>query len=76
MHRQQRAMQPALRSTPPRLRFLLPGIPIAALTVALPLVDRVEPRIAGIPFVLCWIVGWALAAPVFLWITGRIEKRW
>jgi hypothetical protein len=58
------------------LRFALPAIPVAALTVAMPFVDRVDPKIAGIPFVLCWIVAWALLAPAFLWLLGRVERRW
>ena len=59
-----------------RARLLLPAIPMAALTVAMPLANKVDPKIAGIPFVLCWIVAWALAAPAFLWLLGRAERRW
>lgn len=58
------------------LRVLLAGIPLAALTVAVPLVNRVEPRIAGLPFVLAWILAWVLLTPAFLWGVGRIERRW
>jgi Protein of unknown function (DUF3311) len=58
------------------LRVLLAAIPIAALTVAVPLVDHIEPRILGLPFVLSWIVGWVLLAPAFLWTIGRLERRW
>lgn len=57
-------------------RVLLAATPIAALTVAVPLVDRIEPRILGLPFVLFWIVAWVLLTPAFLWTIGRIEKRW
>ena len=69
-------MQPASSSHTSRLRFILPAIPVAALTVAMPFANRVDPKIAGIPFVLCWIVAWALLTPAFLWLVGRIEKRW
>jgi hypothetical protein len=58
------------------LRALLVGVPIAALTVAIPLVNRVEPRIFGLPFLLCWIVAWVLLVPAFLWTIGRMERRW
>ena len=65
-----------LRQMRPMLRLLLTAIPIAALSIAVPLVNRVEPRVLGLPFLLCWIVGWALLTPAFLWTIGRLEKRW
>jgi Protein of unknown function (DUF3311) len=58
------------------LRLLLAAIPIAALSIAVPLVNRVEPRIAGIPFVLAWILAWVLVTPAFIWTIGRLEQRW
>jgi hypothetical protein len=58
------------------LRLLLAAIPIAALSIAVPLVNRIEPRILGLPFLLCWIVAWVCLTPVFLWTIGRLEKRW
>ena len=60
----------------PILRLLLAAIPLAALTVAIPLVNRIEPRILGLPFLLCWIVAWVCLTPAFLWAIGRVEKRW
>ncbi|HEX3456410.1 MAG TPA: DUF3311 domain-containing protein [Candidatus Baltobacteraceae bacterium] len=57
------------------MRLLLAAVPIAALTVAVPLVNRIEPRFFGVPFLLCWIVAWALLAPVFLWAISRIERH-
>ncbi|HEY1975908.1 MAG TPA: DUF3311 domain-containing protein [Candidatus Baltobacteraceae bacterium] len=58
------------------LRAVLAAIPIAALTVAVPLVNRVDPRILGLPFVLFWILAWVFLTPVFLWTIGRLERRW
>jgi hypothetical protein len=58
------------------LRVALAAIPIAALTVAVPLVNRIEPRVFGLPFLLFWIVAWVLATPAFLWTIGRLERRW
>jgi hypothetical protein len=49
---------------------------LAAVTVVVPLVNRVEPRIFGLPFLLCWITGWVLLIPAFLWTIGRMERRW
>jgi hypothetical protein len=57
-------------------RTILAAIPIAALSVAVPFVNRVDPRIFGLPFVLAWIAGWVLITPAFLWTIGRMEKRW
>jgi hypothetical protein len=51
-------------------------MPICALTVMVPLVNRLEPRIFGLPFVLCWIMGWVMLTPAFLWTVGRTERRW
>ncbi|HEY6327141.1 MAG TPA: DUF3311 domain-containing protein [Candidatus Cybelea sp.] len=58
------------------LRALLVAIPIAALTFAVPLVNRVEPRFFGLPFLLSWILAWSLLTPAFLWMVGRVERRW
>jgi hypothetical protein len=58
------------------LRVLLAATPVAALSVAVPLVNRIEPRLFGIPFLLCWIVAWIVLIPAFLWTIGRLERRW
>jgi len=57
------------------MRLLLAAVPFAALTVAVPLVNRVEPRFFGVPFLLCWIVAWVLLTPAFLWTIARLERR-
>ncbi|HZY99590.1 MAG TPA: DUF3311 domain-containing protein [Candidatus Baltobacteraceae bacterium] len=58
------------------LRAVLAAIPVAALTVAVPLVNRVDPRIFGLPFVLFWILAWVFLTPLFLLAVGRLERRW
>ena len=58
------------------LRVLLAVIPVATLSVAVPLVNRVEPRILGLPFVLFWILLWVALTPAFLYGVGRLERRW
>lgn len=58
------------------VRLLLAAVPIAALTVAVPFVNRVEPRILGLPFLLAWLLAWVLASPLFLWAIGRVERHW
>lgn len=59
-----------------RLRFVLAAIPFAAVSVAVPLVNRVEPRILGLPFLLVWIALWGLLTPAFIWGIGRSEGHW
>ena len=58
-----------------RLPLAMALIPALALVAGLPLVNRVEPVVAGLPFLLFWILAWVLATPVFLaaayWLTER-----
>lgn len=49
-----------------RLAFVLALIPVLALIGALPLVNRQEPVVWGLPFLLFWILAWVLATPLFL----------
>lgn len=67
-------MRPAPPSNGVLLRVILGAIPLAALTLAIPLVNRIEPRIFGAPFLLSWILGWILVAPLFLWTAGRLAR--
>ena len=61
---------------PKRLSLGLAAIPIIALTFAVPLVNRDEPRVVGLPFVLFWIILWTVLTPAFLWIIHRkVEGR-
>jgi len=46
-------------------------IPALALTLGVALVDRLEPRVLGLPFVLAWIVAWVLLTPAFMWTAYR-----
>ncbi|MFI5166971.1 MAG: DUF3311 domain-containing protein [Thermoanaerobaculales bacterium] len=41
-------------------------VPALALVADLPFVNRLEPIVLGLPFLLFWIVGWVLITPVFL----------
>jgi hypothetical protein len=57
------------------LLAVLPVIPALALTLAIPLVNQVQPRVLGLPFLLAWIAGWVLLTPFFLWTVYRGQKR-
>jgi len=69
-----------MRPTPPSNsllpRILLAAVPVAALTVAVPFVNRLDPRVAGLPFVLAWIVAWVVLTPAFIWSIGRLDRHW
>ncbi|MEO9264339.1 MAG: DUF3311 domain-containing protein [Candidatus Baltobacteraceae bacterium] len=52
------------------------AIPILALSIAVPFVNRVEPRILGLPFILAWIAFWVVVTPFVVLRIGQIEGRW
>jgi hypothetical protein len=56
-------------------RFLLAAVSPIMLTLAIPLVNRIEPRVFGFPFLLVWIVVWVAIAPVCLYGVYRLEGR-
>ncbi len=58
-----------------RLLRLLAWLPAICLTVAIPLVNRVEPRVLGLPFLIAWIAFWVLLTPAFLWAVYRADQR-
>jgi len=57
------------------LRVALALIPPIMLTFAIPFVNRVEPRLLGLPFLLAWIIVWMLIGPAFYWAIYRLERR-
>jgi hypothetical protein len=63
-----------------RLRHALvpAAVPVVALIAALPFVNRLEPVLLGLPFLLFWILGWVLATPALLalayFIAGRADE--
>ncbi len=54
---------------------LLAWLPAVCLTFAIPLVNRVEPRVLGLPFLIAWIALWVLLTPAFLWAVYRADQR-
>jgi polyferredoxin len=50
-------------------------IPFIAMVLAAPLVNRVEPRIFGMPFFLGWLVIWTVLSSVLLFIVYVVERR-
>lgn len=56
-------------------RFLLAILSPVMLTFAVPLANRVDPRIFGFPFLLVWIFVWVAATPLFIYGVFRLEGR-
>ncbi|MBV8727259.1 MAG: DUF3311 domain-containing protein [Candidatus Eremiobacteraeota bacterium] len=56
------------------LRIVLAAIPIAMLTIVVPFVNRVEPRILGLPFLLAWIAFWVFVSPLFVYTIYRLDN--
>ena len=58
----------------PSLKSILIGlIPFAAVCFSVPLWDRIEPMMLGLPFNLFWLISWVLVTPLFMWGAYRIE---
>ncbi len=64
-------MTPAARFT----QAALAAIPPAMLTLAIPFVNRDEPRFFGFPFLLAWMVWWVAVTPLFLFAADRIGRN-
>jgi len=45
------------------------------LTFAVPLANRIEPRLFGLPFLLVWIVFWVAVTPLFLYGVERLRAK-
>jgi hypothetical protein len=55
--------------------LVLAFIPFAAVCLSVPLWDRVEPMIFGIPFNLFWLIAWIVLSSVCLRLAYRLETR-
>lgn len=54
---------------------LLLLIPFMGLCVLLPLANRIEPYILGVPFLLFWIGLWMILSSVILYIVYRLDPE-
>ena len=59
--------------TPSLSALALAAIPFVAMCFSVPLWDRLEPMILGVPFNLCWLILWIVLTPCFMWGAYRIE---
>ena len=55
---------------------LIPAlVPAVALVAGLPFVNRLEPVVLGLPFLLFWILAWVLLTPLFLAVAYVLADR-
>jgi hypothetical protein len=57
-----------------RVALLLGLVPFVTLVLALPFVNRVEPVILGLPFLLFWIFAWVCLTPLALLAAYRLQR--
>ena len=59
-----------------RIALILGAIPFITMVFALPLVNRIEPVILGLPFLLFWLLSWVVLTPFILGLAYRLEKKY
>jgi hypothetical protein len=58
-----------------RIALILGAIPFITMVFALPLVNRIEPVILGLPFLLFWLLAWVVMTPFILMVAYALEKK-
>ncbi len=59
-----------------RIALILGAIPFITMVFALPLVNRIEPIILGLPFLLFWLLAWVVMTPFILFCAYLAEKKY
>jgi hypothetical protein len=59
-----------------RIALILGAIPFITMVFALPLVNRIEPVILGLPFLLFWLLAWVVLTPFILMAAYILEKKY
>jgi hypothetical protein len=55
--------------------ILLGLIPFVAICFTVPLWDRIDPTIFGLPFNFFWLIAWLVLTPFCMWGAYRLEAR-
>lgn len=53
--------------------LLLGLIPFIGMCLSVPLWDRINPMVLGMPFNLFWLLGWIVLTSVCMWGAYRLE---
>lgn len=56
-------------------RHALALVPFAAFFVGVPLANRVEPYVLGLPFLLFWIVACVVMTSAIMWLLAVLDRR-
>ena len=48
-------------------------IPFTAMCFSVPLWDRIDPMILGLPFNLFWLIAWIVLSSLCMWAAYRVE---
>jgi len=59
---------------PSRAALLLALIPFAAMCFSVPLWDRIDPMLLGLPFNLFWLIAWIGLSSGCMWLAYRLER--
>ncbi|MEO7040954.1 MAG: DUF3311 domain-containing protein [Gemmatimonadaceae bacterium] len=49
-------------------------VPAIGLLGGIPFANRVQPYVAGLPFLLAWIVGWVIATSIIMALIYRLDS--
>ncbi|CAE6696931.1 DUF3311 domain-containing protein [Paraburkholderia nemoris] len=52
---------------------VLAALPFIGILLGVPFVNRVEPLVLGMPFVLAWIVMWVVLSSIIMAIIYRLD---
>jgi hypothetical protein len=52
---------------------VLAALPFIGILLGVPFVNRVEPLVLGMPFVLAWIVMWVVLSSILMAIVYRLD---
>ncbi|SDR31052.1 Protein of unknown function [Paraburkholderia fungorum] len=52
---------------------VLAALPFIGILLGIPFVNRVEPLVLGMPFVLAWIVMWVVLSSIIMAIIYRLD---
>ena len=55
--------------------YFLAFIPILGFLIGVPLTNRIEPFVLGLPFSMFWIILWVVLSSLTLWIMYRFDEH-
>ncbi|WEG11814.1 DUF3311 domain-containing protein [Pullulanibacillus sp. KACC 23026] len=55
------------------MKLILPALPFLALIIGMFFVNRTEPYVLGMPFIMFWTVLWVVLTTVIMWIVYKTD---